>query len=107
MMIDHSQPLFFIGQLVHHNKFDYRGVIIDVDGEFEGTEEWYQQVALSRPPKDKPWYHVLVDNSNQLTYVAERHLEQDSSIEPINHPAIDIYFDGLENGVYSLSAKKQ
>ena len=105
--IEHSQPLFFIGQLVHHKKFDYRGVIIDVDAEFEGTEEWYQQVALSRPPKDKPWYHVLVHNSEQMTYVAERHLEADSSAEAINHPAIEMYFDGFANGVYNLSAKKQ
>ena len=104
---DNSHPQFYIGQLVHHRKFDYRGVIIDVDAEFAGTEEWYQQVALSRPPKDRPWYHVLVHNSNQLTYVAERHLEQDSSSDPINHPAIDVYFDGFENGVYSLSARKQ
>jgi len=102
-----AQPLFFIGQLVHHNKFNYRGVIIDVDAEFEGSEEWYQQVALSRPPKDKPWYHILVDDSNQLTYVAERHLEQDHSNEAIDHPAVDMYFDDFENGVYSLSAKKQ
>ena len=105
--IEHSQPLFFIGQLVPHKKFDYRGVIIDVDAGFEGTEEWYQQVALSRPPKDKPWYHVLVHNSNQMTYVAERHLEQDSSGETIDHPAIEMYFDGFTNGVYNLSAKKQ
>ena len=105
--IVHSQPLFFIGQRVHHKKFDYRGVIIDVDAEFEGTEEWYQQVALSRPPKDKPWYHVLVHNSEQMTYVAERHLEQDSSGEAIDHPAVDMYFDGFENGVYHLNARKQ
>jgi len=105
--IEHAQPLFFIGQLVHHKKFDYRGVIIDVDAGFEGTEEWYQQVALSRPPKDKPWYQVLVHNSNQMTYVAERHLEQDSSDEAIDHPAVDMYFDSFENGVYVLSANKQ
>jgi len=102
-----QHPLFFIGQLIHHKKFDYRGVIIDVDAQFSGTEEWYQQVALSSPPKDKPWYHVLVHNSNQMTYVAERHLEQDHSNEPIDHPAIAMYFDGLENGVYTLSAKRQ
>ena len=101
------KPLFFIGQLVHHKKFDYRGVIIDVDAVFEGTEEWYQQVALSRPPKDKPWYHVLVHNSEQMTYVAERHLEQDHSNEAINHPAVDMYFDDFANGVYILSARKQ
>jgi len=107
MTTENTRSLFFIGQIIHHKKFDYRGVIIDVDAEFEGSEEWYQQVALSRPPKDKPWYHVLVHNSNQLTYVAERHLEEDGSNEAINHPAIDMYFDGFENGVYSLSAKKQ
>jgi len=101
------QPLFFIGQVIHHTKFDYRGVIIDVDAEFEGSEEWYQQVALSRPPKNKPWYHVLVDNSNQFTYVAERHLEQDQSNEAINHPAVDMYFEDFVNGVYIPKAKKQ
>ncbi len=101
------QPLFFIGQLIHHKIFDYRGVIIDVDAEFESSEEWYQQVALSRPPKDKPWYHVLVHNGNQMTYVAERHLEQDSSGEAIDHPAIEMYFDGFTNGVYTLSTKMQ
>jgi len=106
-MTESTHPLFFIGQIVQHKKFDYRGVIIDVDAEFEGSEDWYQQVALSRPPKNKPWYHVLVHNSNQLTYVAERHLEADHSKEAINHPAIDQYFDGFKNGIYSLSAKKQ
>lgn len=102
-----TQPQFFIGQLVHHKKFDYRGVIIDVDAEFSGSEEWYQQVALSRPPKDRPWYHVLVHNTNQLTYVAERHLEADSSVEPIDHPAVDLYFDHFNNGVYTPSTTKQ
>lgn len=107
MAIEHAQPRFFIGQLVHHKRFDYRGVIIDVDAEFEGTEEWYQQVALSRPPKNKPWYHVLVHNSNRQTYVAERHLEQDPGREAVIHPAIDSYFDHFENGVYRSSARKQ
>jgi heat shock protein HspQ len=102
-----SQPQFFVGQIVHHKKFDYRGVVIDVDAEFSGTEEWYRQVALSRPPKDKPWYHVLVDNSAQMTYVAERHLEQDPSKAPIDHPAIDVYFEGFENGVYTLGINRQ
>ena len=39
---------FAIGQLVHHRLFDYRGAIIDVDATFQGTEEWYEQVAKSR-----------------------------------------------------------
>ena len=56
---------FAIGQLVHHQLFEYRGVIIDVDATFQGTEEWYEHVAKSRPPKDAPWYRVLIHKSRR------------------------------------------
>ena len=65
---------FFVGQIVEHNKAGYRGVIFGVDQVFSLSEEWYEQVARSRPPKDRPWYHVLVDGAEHSTYVAERHL---------------------------------
>jgi heat shock protein HspQ len=45
------RPNFSIGELVHHRRFNYRGVVVDVDPRFQGTEEWYEAVALSRPPK--------------------------------------------------------
>ena len=96
------QAQFSIGQVVHHNKFDYRGVIVDVDANFQGTDEWYDQVARSRPPKDKPWYHVLVDNAIHMTYVAERHLEATEGDEPVTHPALKAYFDDFRNGVYQI-----
>ena len=97
---------FSIGQLVHHRLFAYRGVIIDVDAQFQNTDEWYERVARSRPPKDKPWYRVLVHNAEHETYVAERNLEPDPSIEPINHPLVDKIFDRFENGVYSSKRHK-
>ena len=95
-----STARFNVGQVVHHTKFDYRGVIIDVDAEFQGTEEWYQMVARSHPPKDKPWYHVLVDEAEHITYVAERHLEPDDSLLPVEHPYIAQIFAGFTDGVY-------
>lgn len=95
--------LYTIGQLVHHRKFDYRGVIIAVDESFQGSDEWYEQVAKSRPPRDKPWYHVLVHGALHRTYVAERHLEADSSKERIDHPEVNHFFDLFRNGVYSKS----
>lgn len=91
---------FCIGQCVHHKLFDYRGVIIDVDPEFHGSQEWYDLIALSKPPKDKPWYHVLVHDSVHSTYVAEQNLEPDMSGEEINHPDVDLYFERYENGLY-------
>ena len=91
---------FAIGQLVRHRLFDYRGAIIDVDATFQGTEEWYEQVAKSRPPKDQPWYHVLVHNAEHMTYVAERNLEQDSRPDPITHPLVEDVFSHFEDGRY-------
>ena len=104
-MTKESKAKFFLGQVIHHNKFDYRGVIIDVDPIFSGTEEWYEQVALSKPPKDKPWYHVLVEDSLIQTYVAERHLETDPSKKPINHPLINELFSEFKEGVYTLKPR--
>ena len=94
------QARFRVGQLVHHKLFDYRGVIIDVDPGFMGADEWYRTMARSRPPKDKPWYHVLVHNAVHQTYVAEQNLDPDPSGDPVIHPDIDDYFEGFRAGIY-------
>jgi heat shock protein HspQ len=91
---------FAIGQLVHHRLFEYRGVVVDVDPEFQGSEEWYEQVAKSRPPKKAPWYRVLVHEADDVTYVAERNLEADSRAEPIIHPLVEDVFSHFEDGRY-------
>jgi heat shock protein HspQ len=96
---------FGVGDVVHHKMFDYRGVVIDVDPLFMLTDEWYETVAHSRPPKDEPWYHVLVDRTTQNTYVAERNLEPDDTGEPIMHPLLDSRFDRFEGGRYISAVK--
>ena len=100
------QNRFHAGQVVHHRKFDYRGVIVGVDQTFQHPDEWYEQVAKSRPPKDKPWYHVLVDGSGHQTYVAERHLELCHDGAPVEHPLLDQYFDTFRDGFYSNSLEQ-
>jgi len=95
-----TQLKFSVGELVHHRLFGYRGVIVDVDKNFQATEEWYQAVAKSRPPKNKPWYHVLVHESDQATYVAEQNLETDEKLEPIKHPMIEHFFSSFKHGKY-------
>ena|SRR5579872_3539853 len=95
-----SKARFAVGQVVHHKLFDYRGVIVDVDATYQGTDEWYSTMAPSRPPKDEPWYHVLVHDAVYRTYVAERNLENDMTDEPINHPEVDYFFDTFKDGVY-------
>lgn len=95
-----ARPKFFVGQIVYHDRFNYRGVVIDVDANFQGSDAWYEQVARSRPPKDQPWYRVLVDGAEHETYVAERHLEAAPDIGPVSHPALAKLFSGYKDGVY-------
>ena len=96
---------FSVGQLVWHRLFHYRGVVFDVDPIFLGNEEWYEQMAKSRPPKDEPWYHVLVHNAAHQTYVAERNLDQDDSGERIQNPVIDSIFSGFDGVRYISRAR--
>ncbi|MCH2566945.1 MAG: heat shock protein HspQ [Pseudomonadales bacterium] len=91
---------FSVGQQVVHNRFGYRGLIFDVDEVFAGTEAWYQQMAMSRPPKDKPWYHVLVHDADHTTYVAERNLTAYGGEDYIDHPMLPMLFDGFVGGRY-------
>ena len=93
---------YSVGQIIHHLRFDYRGVIVDVDATFQGTEEWYREMAKSKPPQDKPWYHVLVDQSFTMTYVSERNIKAEPSPKPINHPLLDQYFNRFEKGSYQV-----
>ena len=91
---------FSVGQLIHHRLFEYRGVIVDVDATFDGTDEWYEQVARSRPPKDEPWYHVLPHEATHTTYVSERNLEADQTGQPISHPPLEEFFEEYRDGRY-------
>ena len=96
---------FSVGDLVHHKLFDYRGVIIDVDPRLMLSDEWYDTVARSRPPKDQPWYRVLVHDADHETYVAECNLEADTSGAPIRHPLIETCFQSFSDGHYLTAGR--
>ena len=95
--------IFKSGQIINHKLFNYRGVIFKADDIFRSTDEWYEQMAKSKPPKDKPWYHVLVHGQGNETYVAEDNLLSDASTDPIDHPFVDVFFNEYDHsGQYSL-----
>jgi len=97
---------FHAGQVVQHNLFAYRGVVVGVDQTFQLPDAWYEAVARSRPPKDQPWYHVLVHGNPQATYVAERNLAPESSGQPVEHPLLGRFFDKFSDGFYSNSREE-
>ena len=101
-MEENAGAHFSVGQVVRHARFDYRGVVFDVDPVFSLSEEWYETMARSRPPKEDPWYHVLVDGAAHITYVAQRNLEPDEGGRPIVHPMLEDIFSSFEGGAYVL-----
>ena len=94
---------FSIGDVVKHKQFNFRGVIYDVDFEFNNSEEWYKSIPNDvKPRKDQPFYHLLAEN-NEITYeayVSEQNLETDESGEPIKHPLINEIFSGKNGSSY-------
>ena len=94
---------FSIGEIVKHRHFDFRGVIYDVDFEFNNSEEWYQSIPEDvRPKKNQPFYHLLAE-SNDVTYeayVSEQNLLIDNSDVPVKHPMINEIFSGKKGTSY-------
>ena len=101
---------FFIGQIVRHRLFPFRGVIFDVDPEFDNTEEWYQSIPEDvRPRKDQPFYHLFAENSDSeyIAYVSEQNLLPDDSETPLRHPQIGELFEGPVDGAYRLKGERR
>lgn len=90
---------YAIGQVVKHTKQEYRGVIIDVDYSFQPQGVHAPITIKKNIAKEQPWYRILVDNSNHITYVKETLLEVDVEDIPISHPELHMYFIE-KNGQY-------
>lgn len=93
-----------LGQVVRHRLFPFRGVIFDVDAEFNNTEEWWLSIPSSiRPYKDQPFYHLLAENEDTtyIAYVSEQNLLPDNT-GPVHHPAIRDMFGKFKDGRYAL-----
>jgi heat shock protein HspQ len=94
---------FQIGQVVRHRLYPFRGIIFDIDPEFNNTEEWYQSIpAEARPRKDQPFYHLFAENaeSEYIAYVSEQNLLPDMSGEPVRHPQVAEVFVKDDMGGY-------
>ncbi len=100
-----TKAKFHLGQVVRHRTHPFRGVIFDVDPEFENTEEWYESIpAENRPAKDQPFYHLLAENEETyyVAYVSEQNLLLDDTGEPVDHPDLAGMFGNFDNGQYEL-----
>ena len=94
---------FRLGQVVKHRIFPFRGVIFDVDPQFNNSEAWWLAIPEQvRPSKDQPFYHLLAENEQSCytAYVSEQNLLADESGEPVGHPETAQMFGRFEAGGY-------
>src|SRR5208337_1877648 len=104
-MVKERRAKYAIGEVVKHRFFPFRGIIFDVDPEFNNTEEWWQSISEEiRPAKEQPFYHLLAENeeTEYVAYVSEQNLLPDDSGEPLRHPQVGELFDELEEGGYRI-----
>jgi len=103
MFTGNSSAQFALGDIVVHKVYGYHGLIFDVDAIFCQTEEWYEMMATSNPPKDVPWYHVLVDGEDHTTYVPQENLiiSQDEKFD-IEHPLLGHFFQQSPSGLLQV-----
>lgn len=99
-MIKTQEAQFNLGHVVRHNLFGYRGVVVDVDPNFQGNEKWYEATTANQPSKDEPWYHILIDGLEHWAYAAQSNLENDTLAGPIDHPELEYFFDDFNEGTY-------
>jgi heat shock protein HspQ len=98
-----SSAKFALGQVVRHRVFDFRGLVFDVDPEFDNTEDWWLSIPEEdRPHKDQPFYHLFAENAETeyIAYVSEQNLLPDPSDEPLRNPMIEEMFTREKNGIY-------
>jgi len=101
-----------IGMPVKHRVYGFRGVIFDVDPVFNNTDEWWESIPEDvRPRKNQPFYHLLAETpeperSPYIAYVSEQNLvPEDRDEDPIDHPELEEFFDGMRDGRFVLRQK--
>ncbi|MFA5898865.1 MAG: heat shock protein HspQ [Hyphomicrobium sp.] len=94
---------FTVGEVVRHRFYPFRGVIFDIDPEFDNTDEWWLSIPEDvRPHKEQPFYHLLAENADTeyIAYVSEQNLVADDTGQPLRHPQLNELFTEDENGRY-------
>lgn len=87
--------IFQAGELVRHAQYSYRAVVVDWDTECQASQDWLK----SHPGQDlkaEPWYKLLVDDDQRITYVPQSNLVPESThheTTPLKHPLVQYFFE--------------
>ncbi|MGQ0682658.1 heat shock protein HspQ [Bradyrhizobium sp.] len=94
---------FRIGQVIRHRRYPVRGVVFDVDPEFDESCRSHELILVDgRECRNQPFYHLFAENNRTpfVAYFSEQDLLADASDEPVQHPQIKDMFEWDDNGCY-------
>ena len=80
---------YTVTQIVCHRDGKFRGMIVDIDPWFMGSNEWYQEAVKTNTPVDEPWYYVVIDGADYATHAPERDLKPSEEETPVINPIIN------------------
>lgn len=99
-----SGPLYGVGQVVKHRRYGYLGLIVECDESCHANDEWYWS-NKTQPDRYQPWYHVLVSDTDHVTYAAESSLTVAHEGRRVKHPLIPHFFSKYEYGYYERNER--
>jgi len=94
-----GQPRFPTGTVVRNRRLGFRAVVVDFDLSCKAPETWRRKKG-GGARLDQPWYHLFVDQSEQVAYAPEENLEAEANPGAVEHPLLGHFFDRYENGKY-------
>ena len=101
---------FNIGDVVRHRAYPFRGVVFQVDPEFEGSDAWLQAIpAEIRPARNQPFYYLYADSWGEtkapvvfhVVCIAEENLLPDQTGMPVLNPEVAFWFGEMKDGHYT------
>lgn len=94
-----GQPRFPTGTVVLSQRWGFRAVVVDFDMSCKAPETWRRKRG-GGARLDQPWYHLFLDQSEQVAYAPEENLEAETPPGAVEHPLLNHFFDRYENGKY-------
>ncbi len=70
----------------------------------KAPDAWYFE-NQTQPEREQPWYHVLVDGEERITYAAQSNLQTDRSDKPIANPLVEVFFEPFAGHEYTRNGR--
>lgn len=91
-LASHAPRIYQPGEIVRHAQYGYRAVVVDWDIECEASQDWLRSHP-GETLKPEPWYKLLVDDGQRISYVPQSNLTPELGADRVKHPLLQYFFE--------------